>query len=131
MQLNFILTAGAFVPHNEIITAPEEKVELTFSSPIYPTDGLIISVRKGSDERQYKPKDGEPVDITELCRSAGVVEITASIATRGRVAKVWQIEPLLIKETPCGFEPVPQITALEERVATLEQALVELTKITT
>lgn len=129
MQIKVLLLADSFSPHHEIVTLPEEKVEIAFSSPIYPTDCLVVSVRKGDTVKPYKPKCGI-VDVTDFCASAGLVEITATLTVRGEAAKVWQIEPLIVKEINGGFAPVPQIVALESRVSTLEKALVELTKLT-
>lgn len=128
MTVELLLTANELVKHNAIITIPEEKVELAFSSPIYPVDHLVVSIRKGAEITQIRT-NGKPVDITEQCTSAGLVEITATLEARGVAAKVWQIEPIVVKEIGGNFIAVPQIVELEARVATLEKAIVELTKL--
>lgn len=127
MKINVTLSAASFAAHNEIITVPEEKVEIAFSSSIYPVDGLIINARKGGDLKRYRPIEGA-VDITELCNSAGVVEITATLEARGEAAKVWQIEPLVVKELDGGFAVIPELVDLRQEIETIKQALVEITK---
>lgn len=127
MTIKINLSAASFVAHNEIVTAPEEKVKLAFSSSIYPLDALIIIVRKGAQGKQYRIKDGV-VDITEFCQSAGLVEITAIYEVRGEAAKVWQIEPLIVKELDGGFVAVPELVAIRGEIETIKQALVEISK---
>lgn len=127
MKVSVTLSAASFVAHNEIVTTPEEKVELAFSSTIYPLDALIISVREGAQGKQYRIKDGV-VDITEFCQSAGLVEITAIYEVRGEAAKVWQIEPLIVKELAGSFVAVPELVAIRQEIETIKQALVEISK---
>ena len=127
MKIKINLSADSFAKHHEIITNLEEKVEIAFSSSIYPLDALIISVREGAQGKQYRIKDGV-VDITEFCQSAGLVEITAIYEVRGEAAKVWQIEPLVVKELDGGFVAVPELVAIRQEIETIKQALVEITK---
>ena len=127
MKIKVTLGAASFAAHNEIITVPEEKVEIAFSSPIYPLDSLIITARKGAEIKQYRLTDGV-VDITELCKSAGLVEMTAILEARGNAAKVWQIEPLVVKELDGGFAVIPELVAMRQEIETIKKALVEITK---
>ena len=127
MKIKVTLGAASFAAHNEIVTVPEEKVEIAFSSPIYPLDNLIITARKGAEIKQYRLTDGA-VDITELCESAGLVEMTAILEARGNAAKVWQIEPLVIKELDGGFAVIPELVAMRQDIETIKKALVEITK---
>lgn len=127
MTIKINLSANSFATHNEIITNLEEKVEIAFSSPIYQTDGLIIHVRKDNVLKPIKAKDGV-VDVTEFCKSAGLVEMTATLEARGKAAKVWQIEPLVVTELPDGFAVVPELEAMRKEIETIKQALVEITK---
>lgn len=127
MKIKVTLGAASFAKHHEIITVPEEKVEIAFSSPIYQTDGLIIHVRKDNALKAFKATDGA-VDITEFCKSAGLVEMTATLEARGKAAKVWQIEPLVVTEIADGFAVVPELVAIRKEVETIKQALVEITK---
>lgn len=127
MKINLVLCAASFVSHNEIVTVPEEKVEIAFSSPIYPLDSLIITARKGAEMKQYRPTESV-VDITEFCKSAGLVEMTAILEARGTAAKVWQIEPLVIKELDGSFAVIPELVAMRQDIETIKKALVEITK---
>lgn len=127
MKIKVTLGAASFAAHNEIITVPEEKVEIAFSSPIYPLDSLIITTRKGAEIKQYRLNEGA-VDITELCNSAGLVEMTAILEARGNAAKVWQIEPLVVKELDGGFAVIPELVAMRQEIETIKKALVEITK---
>ncbi len=127
MTIKINLSADSFAKHHEIITTLEEKVEITFSSPIYQTDGLIIHVRKDNALKAFKATGGV-VDSTEFCKSAGLVEMTATLEARGKAAKVWQIEPLVVKELDGGFAVIPELVAMRQDIETIKKALVEITK---
>lgn len=135
MKININLGAGAFVPLHDVITAPDA-VCLSVSSAIYPIKDVVLTVRKGTEEKQYRAS--EYVDITPYCQSAGRVDISAALIVNGKAAKVWTFEPLIVTEVSGVFEPIPQLVAMESEIAamkgeinTLKAALVELKNITT
>ena len=67
--------------------------------------------------------------VGQLVESNGIVFcglIAVDVVFRGKVAKVWQVEPLCAIVTPSGIELIPEIEYLKARVSTLERALVEL-----
>ena len=130
MIIDFTLLHTQYLTHNEIITLPEETVELKFNRTIYSAGELILTVVKGeSMAKQYKvPNDGT-VDITEFFKEAGEVSACLSLAVRGEVARVWQIEPFCAREIPNGIEVLPEVEHLKEEVATLKRAIVELNTI--
>lgn len=128
MVIEFTLTHTNYLKHNEVVTIPEDKVELAFVKTHLSIGELILSVMKGTKMKQYKVKD-EPVDITEFFTEAGEVNACLSLAVRGEVARTWQIEPFCAREIPAGIEVVPEVEHLKEEVATLKRAIVELNTI--
>ena len=131
MRIELYLNANTYVTHNEIIVIPEEKVELLFKSSAYAIGTLLITVKRGDTVKQYKLKNETALDITDFCKIAGMVEVTAQIIVRGESAKLWQIEPFCVKEISGGFEVMPEIEYLKQRVSILERAVTELSEIIT
>lgn len=128
MVINLSLQSSKFIRHNDIIVIPEEKVELEFITSCYSIGEILVSVRNGSAEKQFKLRD-KPIDITDLCTVPGQVDITAQLLVRDNVAKVWQIEPLCVKEISGGYEVIPEIENLKAQLATANQAIAELAKL--
>lgn len=126
MVINFLLSADKYLRHNEIITLPEDTVELGFDRGIYAAGELILTIAKGSECKQYKIPRENIIDITEFFHEAGEVKACLSLTVRGEVAREWQIEPFCAREIPNGIEVIPEVEALKEEIATLKVALVEL-----
>lgn len=128
MEIEICLGSASFASHQAIVTVPEEKVILAFSSLVYPTEHLIVTVRKSESEKYFRCKDGK-VDITEFCDTAGLIEITAILETRGHSAKIWQIEPLIVKELFGSFDTIPELVAIRQELETVKKALIEITEV--
>ena len=126
MVINFKLIHTNYLRHNEIITLPEDKVELSFTKTHLSVGELVLSVMKGTKVKQYKVKD-DPVDITEFTE-AGEVNACVSLTVRGEVARTWQIEPFCAREIPAGIEVVPEVEKIKEDVAVIKQAITEIHK---
>lgn len=129
MKIILYLGAEAYLRHNAIITLPEESVELEFKRTEHAFGELVLTVKNARSEKQYKLRDHAPVDITEFCNIPGKVEACLSLTVRGEVARTWQIEPLCIRMIPGGFEAVPELEALKERILILEKAVAETASI--
>lgn len=127
MVINFKLIHTNYLRHNEIITLPEDKVELAFTKTHLSVGELVLSVMKGTKVKQYKVKD-DPVDITEFFTEAGEVNACVSLTVRGEVARTWQIEAFCAKEIPNGIEVVPEVEKIKEDVAVIKQAITEIHK---
>lgn len=127
MTLDYVLNASSFVRHFDTITLPEDIVVIRFKSNTYMLDELLVTVEGGGIVKQYKTKSLE-VDITEHCKQAGAVKITASIIVSGEAVKTWSIEPIRIKEVRGQYEALPELEALRTEVDTIKMALAELVK---
>lgn len=125
MIIKLSLLSGNYIRHNEIIVIPEEKIELEFITSCYSVGNILISVRNGTNEKQFKFAD-KLIDITDLCTVPGQVDITAQLLVRDKVAKVWQVEPLCVKRIPGGYEVVPEIIELKSQLETTKRAISEL-----
>jgi hypothetical protein len=128
MIIPLYLGADSFLRHNEIITLPEDKVEIEVKRTAFSNGDIILSVSNENAGKQYKV-GRDPVDITELCNIPGRVDMAISLSVRGEVARTWQVEPLCIKEVPCGFKAIPEIAELRRRVSNLEKAVMETVEI--
>lgn len=109
------------------ILLPEE-VSLEFRSDTYDLKNLLVTIRKGNEERQYKP-NGKPIDISDLCKTAGLVEIEASLIANLQPVKTWRVESLLLVEVKGGFEAIPEIEALREEINLVKSAIRDLAKV--
>ena len=125
MKITLRLSNADTIFHKEIITLPEYKIEVVVENNPYIEGELILSLKNGATEKQYKVGK-EPVDIREMFNDAGEVCGALTLLIRGRVAKVWQVEPLCAIVTPSGIQAIPEIEYLKSRITTLEHALVEL-----
>lgn len=124
MKITLYLTADKYLRHNEIITLPEELVELDIKRTMHSVGTLILSIKSSIGEKQYKLSDS-PIDVTKFFLSPGEVNACVSLVIRGEVARTWQIEPFCVKEIPGGFEAIPEIEALKARIRILEKAVAE------
>lgn len=127
MVIDFTLLHTQYLTHNEIITLPEDKVELNFTRTHLSIGELVLSVAKGTKVKQYKVGD-TPVDITEFFTEAGEVNACLSLAVRGEVARTWQIEPFCAREIPSGIEVIPELEKLKEDITIIKQAISEIHK---
>lgn len=109
------------------ILLPED-VSLEFLSDTYDLKNLLVTIRKGNEERQYKPK-GKPIDISDLCKTAGLVEIEASLIANLQPVKTWRVESLLLVEVKGGFEAIPEIEVLREEINLVKSAIRDLVKV--
>ena len=128
MKITLYLGSESFLRHNEIITLPEDKVEIEIKRTAFSSGDVILTVSNGREGKQYKICD-KPIDISELCCIPGRVDMCATLSVRGEVARTWQIEPLCIKKVPSGFEAIPELVELRRRVSTLEKAVLEAVEI--
>lgn len=128
MVIKLHLGADKYLRHNQIITIPEDKVEIQLARTALSFGELLLSVRNGEGEKQYKPSDTS-VDITDMCQIPGRVDACVSLLVKGEVARTWQVEPFCIKRIPGGYEAIPEIEELKEKIRTLEKAVVETASI--
>ena len=130
MTFEYNLRASSFVKHADVVTLPEDEVIVRFKSDIYLLDELLVTVIAGSKKKQYKTKSLEvnilEVNISEHCKQAGAVTITASIIVGGQAVKTWSLEPIRIVEVIGNYEPLPELEALSAELQTLKQAVAEL-----
>ncbi len=128
MKITLYLGSENFLRHNEIVTLPDDKVEVEIKRTAFSSGDVILTVSNGKGDKQYKVYD-KPIDISDLCCIPGRVDMCATLSVRGEVARTWQIEPLCIKKVPSGFEAIPELIELRRRVSTLEKAVLEAVEI--
>lgn len=128
MKLELILTADEYIPHYEVITLPEDKIELSFLRTGYALGDLTLTVTDGTREKQWRILD-KPIDISEFFTEPGVISAAVTLSVRGNAVRSWQIEPFCVRRIEGAIKAIPQITALEERLHTAEKAISELIKL--
>lgn len=109
----------------EKITCPEE-VKLVFSSYKYSLKDIRVIVKKGDAENTYNLGTSKEIDISDLCKSAGKIEIEAQCYINGECVKAWRIESLVLTEIDGVFEAVPEIEHLQSELQTVKTAIKEL-----
>lgn len=129
--IEITLSDARLVRIYEAVTIPEE-VYLRFVSPVYSLGTLAVTAKNGNRKKDFKTR-GEPIDITELCRKAGTVDIEVSLLVRETPVKTWRIEPLILREINHAFEAIPEIEEMRRAIdsmrgelATLKKAFAEL-----
>jgi hypothetical protein len=98
--------------------AREEKIRLLFASDIY-TLSCISGVAKCGDTTKKFVTRGDPIDITELCQNAGVLEISFSLNNNGEKLKTWHVEPVNLVEIDEEIKMIPAIEDMRQEVAIL------------
>lgn len=136
MVIELTLNTAEYISHRTVVNLPADTVEIKLNKTAFSPGDIILTADNGDTERQYHAGD-EPVDITELCTAPGEVKLAATLAIRGEVARVWQIESLILKKIPSGIIAIDeitelkgQITSLENRLSQTEAALTELAGLT-
>ena len=124
-NLTFKLGASSFIGHNDIITLPD-KVLMTFIPTAYSIGDLTLCIASGGVTRKYRIDPESAIDVSEAFAIPGEVAASVILTVRGEKAKGWSIEPFCVREIEGAVESVPKITALEERIRVLEQAVAEM-----
>ncbi len=130
MLIELRLTASKFISHNEVITLPEEKVEIQFCTTAHSMGELILTVESPATEGGERYKIGKmPINLTKHFTLPGEVKMWVSLCVRGETSRTWIIEPFCVKEIEGEYIAVPEIVVLKERITTLERAVSELVTI--
>ena len=136
MVIDITLNTAEYLSHHTVINLPADTVEIKLNKTAFSRGDIILTADNGRGTKQYHAGD-EPIDITELCTAPGEVKLAATLAIRGEVARVWQIESLILKAIPSGIIAIDeitelkgQITSLADRLSQTEAALTELAGLT-
>ena len=121
-QLNYsrIVRLG----NTEPFIVPENLI-LEFESA-YRLDKLLV-VAKQNDKTVKIVTYDKKVDLSELTKQAGTIEVSISLICNGKVAKVWELEPLIVLEIDGNFQVMEYYKNLEEtQIKPLATALASL-----
>lgn len=129
MKKILTLTASTYVRVGEPIILPDT-VEIEFESPTYRHNlGVLhVKVSNGVQGKTYKLSERVPLDITEYCTHAGVVEISVALVIRGETVKKWSVEPIIVREVEQTYELVPEIEQMKRENAEMQAQLAEMRK---
>ena len=128
MTYEVILEQATLARLGNTVTLPllkEERILLHFTSLTYSLGSLIITASNG-DLFLREKTTGDPVDITDVCRHAGAVKITASLIVGGEIVKAWGVEGLVIKEIDNVPVVIPEIENMRGEISLLRSAVSEL-----
>lgn len=125
MKIYLDTNTQARLESNEVYLMPLYALELEFCSNAYSLDTLIISVRNGDKNGQFKLKKPFKIDLIDFVK-AGVIEIQADMVIQGKVVKTWYIPSLYIKEVIPTFEVTPEIAELRLEIDNNKRAINEL-----
>ena len=128
MTYNVLLEPSTLARLNSSITLPlneEERVQLHFSSLCYSLGELVVTATNG-DVLVREKTTGSAVDITEACKHAGAVKITAALVVSGEIVKAWAVEGLYVKEIDNVLAVIPEIENMRSEISLLKNALAEL-----
>lgn len=125
MIINIPLASNSLVRLGESVVLPEE-VKIKFTSTVYAL-GVLVGRASTSDGFIDFKTHGEEVDISEICKKAGTVNISVSLVVKGEAVKTWKVETLYLKEIAHEIVATPETEAMKERIKLLENAVIELT----
>ena len=97
--------------NTEPFIVPENLI-LEFESA-YRLDKLSIVAKQNDKTLKFVSYD-KKVDLSEFTKQAGVIEICVSLICNGKVAKVWELEPLIVLEIDGEFQIMEYYNNLEE-----------------
>lgn len=113
----------------------ESVIRLEVSETVVPDD-ILVTVNGGAGKhfilRVSSPtgsKDfnaDKEVNISEMCRKTGTVQMTVLGYDGGVLFRKWRVEPLILRESDESIEAIPQVTEMEERLAQAEQTVITL-----
>ena len=123
-----LLHGVAIVKNKGVIPITSDPFTLSVCSKDYVRENLFVTVANDGHNVTAELIDGIAVLPSEV-KKAGVMRITIRKIINGEILQTWQAEDILLRELEGGYEPIPQITALTEKVAALAAAVAELKKI--
>lgn len=122
--IKLTLGNGSLVRVSESVRAGEGTV-IRFDSTEYNISQLSVLLNDGISVKHFTVEDRQ-IDITEYCDKARVIEINVELLLKGKSAKKWQIEPIVIKEDGDTFEVIPEIAFMRQEIDTMRQIIKEL-----
>lgn len=126
MEHKVTLGTNKFVRIEDVILAGEKTV-LAFESSEYSLGELQATITDGTFAKQYALKDGK-FDITEHCKKACVLEIKVALILDGAVAKVWILEPFVVRENGGEYVLIPEIALMRREIRTMKTIIKELNR---
>lgn len=113
MNIDVKLTQGSTALCNVIepLVLPEEELVLNVSTDIYDIKTLVVTVRNGKKQKQFKLIDFKPLDLKEFL-FGGIIEIEISAVLKGHVVKSWRVPDITITEIEHFFSVIPEIERL-------------------
>ena len=116
------------------IVAENDFLELKFSSEVYSIDNIIVTIKNGKKQSNFRLIDGV-LKVPNEFIFAGELEITVNLIAKNEVAKIWSCEKILIKEIENGYNAVEYATDIENAISeqkkeieSISQKINELTK---
>ena len=128
MTYEIILEQATLARLGSTVTLPladEERVLLHFTSLTYSLGALAVTASNG-DLFVREKTTGAPVDITDVCRRAGEVKITASLIVGGEIVKAWGVEGLTVREIENVTVVIPELESMRSDISLLRAAVTEL-----
>lgn len=117
-EINLSHSPYALFPEKTVII-PTEQFAIKLVSDTYTNLALRVTLRLNGMTTTRNLQEGEVLDFTEQLK-AGTLEIVVDNIINGKIAKRWEISPIIIIEEQAQFQLLDLYTALEERIAKLE-----------
>ncbi len=124
MEIKLVLDGKKLIRLPDTIISGE-KVVVAFESAVYGLGKLGVTVSNGKKVKTYVLEDDFTLDITEFCDRACRVDIKAELIVQYKTVKEWVIEPIVVRELDKGFEVIPEIQEMRNRLVRMEKILIE------
>lgn len=124
MEVKLLLATKKLVRLPETLVAGQNIV-IALESSIYDLGMLGVAITNGTRTETRVLEGENRIDISSFCDRACKIDIKVELIIKGRVAKEWRLEPIVVREIDGEFEPIPQIADFERRISRMEGVIVE------
>ena len=109
---------------NTTETLSDEQVVLKFESD-YVLAHAIVRLFDGKNERKFECYDLADFVLPDEYKKAGELYIGVDLVAKGKVAKHFDVEPLVLKEVDSDLQFIPEIVEQNRKIFFLEQKVSE------
>jgi len=115
--IKLIKSFGTLDNNEPFIIADNDKLTLTIESEF---GNSIFYANFENAEKKMKLKVNKTFDVPQEMLTSSVLNIVISIVANGKIAKKWNVEPIVIVDIDEGFEAHTQFQEILDKLKALE-----------
>ena len=126
LPIKLLRGVGFCETRGDVPITDEMSIAATCDSVIL--DNVYVTLQNNGKTVVCELVDGS-AQVPETLKNPGVLKLCFQKIVNGRTLHTWSIPPILLKDVSGTFTAIPQITALEDQVQALTEAVAELRQI--